>query len=148
MNRNFSPMQHGAAAYARTSKTTVTPRELEAQLLLKAAARLTALRDRWNTSSAADIEQALEFNKRLWLVFTSAVTRPENPLPNALKSNIANLAIFIFGRHLEMIGEPHPAKLGALITINREIAAGLMVQPQSAQMQTAPAQPQAALPPA
>jgi flagellar protein FlaF len=94
-------------------------------LLLRSAAKLTAVRDTWDQGGYADLPAALEFNKRLWLVFTSAMMRPENPLSNELKSNIANLAIFIFGRHLELSLEPEKIKLGALININREIAAGL-----------------------
>jgi flagellar protein FlaF len=124
-------MHNGAAAYARTAKTTVTPRELEAQLLLRSAARLTALRDNWANRTPADVASALDFNKRLWLVFTSAVTRPENPLPNLLKSNIASLAVFIFGRHLELIGAAEARQLNVLISINRELAAGLMTNAQA-----------------
>ena len=53
------------------------------------------------------------------------MTRPENPLPLEIKNNIANLGIFIFQRSIEMEFEPKPEKLAILVTINRNIAAGL-----------------------
>jgi flagellar protein FlaF len=86
---------------------------------------MTRVRDNWDSIARSEVDQALEFNKRLWLVFTSAVTRDENPLPAPIKSNIANLAVFSFGRMIDMISKPEPQKLSVLITINREIAAGL-----------------------
>ncbi len=55
----------------------------------------------------------------------TSVTDAENPLPLAIKNNIANLAIFVFERTITVMTEPGPDKLGALVTINREIAAGL-----------------------
>jgi flagellar protein FlaF len=58
-------------------------------------------------------------------VFATSATRPENPLPTALKSNIANLALFIFTRQIDIEKEPAPEKLRALISINREVATGL-----------------------
>ena len=40
-------MHYASKAYAKTAKETLTPRELEASLLLKAAAKLQAVHDSW-----------------------------------------------------------------------------------------------------
>jgi len=119
-------MHHGAQAYASTAKVTSTanPRDLEASLLLKAAARLQTVKDGWPVKSD-DLLHALTYNRKLWTVLATAVTRPENPLPLEIKNNIANLGIFIFQRSIEMEFEPKPEKLAILVTINRNIAAGL-----------------------
>jgi flagellar protein FlaF len=117
-------MHDKAAAYARTARATLSGRDLEAQLLLRAAARLSAVQDGWPKTSA-DLSPALLFNRKLWTVFATSATRPENPLPNGLKSNIANLALFIFTRQFDIEKEPAPEKLRALISINREVATGL-----------------------
>jgi flagellar biosynthesis activator protein FlaF len=117
-------MHESAAAYARTAKTTLSGRDLEAQLLLRAAAKLTAVHDGWPTTSA-DLDLALVFNRKLWTVFATSATRPDYPLPSALKANIANLAVFIFNRQFEIEKAPAPEKLRALISINREVATGL-----------------------
>jgi flagellar protein FlaF len=117
-------MHDRAAAYANTAKATLSGRDLEAQLLLRAAARLSAVHEGWPNSSP-DLAPALIYNRKLWTVFATSATRPENPLPNAIKSNIANLALFIFTRQLDIEQAPAPEKLRALITINREVATGL-----------------------
>ena len=41
-------MQHASKAYAHIAKETASPRELEATLLLKAAAKLQAAHDKWD----------------------------------------------------------------------------------------------------
>ena len=41
-------MSNAAQAYARTSQTTTSPREIEAQALLKAARQLQEVQSNWN----------------------------------------------------------------------------------------------------
>lgn len=96
---------------------------MEAQLLLKAAAKLEALRTGEHDIQVA--RDAITYNRKLWTVFASSITRPENPLPQEIKQNIGNLAIFIFGQSIEAFSNPHPDKLAPLVSINRQIAAGL-----------------------
>ena len=124
-------MQQAANAYARVAQATQSPRELEAAVLLKAASRLQALRDDWQ-GRRSDLDEALTYNRKLWTILVTSVTDADNPLPVAIKNNIANLAIFVFERTITVMTEPGPDKLGALVTINREIAAGLRAQPQTA----------------
>ena len=42
-------MHHAAQTYGAIAKKTANPRELEADLLLTAAARLQAIRDSWDS---------------------------------------------------------------------------------------------------
>lgn len=115
-------MQTAAQAYGRIQQATVNPRDLEANLLMKAASKLQSAHDDW---ANADIDGALTYNRRLWTLLVTAVTAEDNPLPQQIKENIANLGIFIFNRTLSIETAPEPAKLPTLISINREIAAGL-----------------------
>ena len=124
-------MQQAASAYARVAQATQSPRELEASVLLKAASRLQAVRDDWN-GRRGELDEALTFNRKLWTILVTSATDADNPLPLAIKNNIANLAIFVFERTITVMVEPAPEKLGALVTINREIAAGLRAQPKAA----------------
>jgi flagellar protein FlaF len=124
-------MHESAAAYARTAKATLTGRDLEAQLLLRAAARLTAIHEGW-PNTAGDLQPALVFNRKLWTIFATSATRPDYPLPTEIKTNIANLAVFIFNRQFDIEAAPAPEKLRALISINREIATGLRTTPTPA----------------
>ena len=117
-------MQNQAVlAYGRTAVRTANPREVEAQLLLKAAAKLEAVRTGTPDPQAA--RDAITYNRKLWTIFASSITREENPLPKDIKENIANLAIFILGQSITAFANPDPDKLAPLVSINREIAAGL-----------------------
>lgn len=119
-------MHHGAAAYASTAKVTSTasPRDLEASLLLKAAARLQSVKDNWD-QARSELSPALAYNRKLWTILSTSATKPENPLPLPIKNNIANLGLFIFQRTIDIEIEPAPEKLSILVSINSNIAAGL-----------------------
>jgi len=121
-------MQHAANAYATTAKAALTPRELEAQVLMNAAARLQGIQDNWDARKA-DLDDALIYNRKIWTVIASSATEEDNPLPRPIKQNIANLAIFIFNHTMKMMIEPSPDRLRSLVSINRELAAGLRSRP-------------------
>lgn len=117
-------MQHGALAYQQVAQKTATPRDLEAQLLLRAAARLSACLEA-EALDKDEAREALQFNRKLWTVFLSAVNRPENPLPSETKSQVRNLAAYVLDRTFKLELKPEAGKLDELININREIAGGL-----------------------
>ena len=118
-------MQYRTQAYAKTAQATGSPRELEAQLLLRAAAKLQAIKDTENGDG--DAVSAIRYNRRLWLVFANSIGKPENPLPREIKMNLANLANFIIHHSMKLESDNTHAqeRVGVLININREIAAGL-----------------------
>jgi flagellar protein FlaF len=115
-------MSHAAQAYARTSQTTASPREIEAQALLKAARQLQDVQANW---AGNNMHQALLFNRRLWSIFMSAAETNDNPQPLEIRQNIANIGVFVMKQTLEMQINPDPAKLKSLIDINCNLAAGL-----------------------
>ena len=122
-------MQNVAQAYANTAQATGNPRELEAQLLLRAAAKLQAFQNGSDCLSR-DIVSAIRYNRRLWIILAGSIGNPQNPLPHEIKQNVANLANFIVkhSMSLEFDTEQAPSRLGVLININREIAAGLRMR--------------------
>ena len=73
-------MQRAAQTYGAVAKQTANPRELEADLLLNAAARLQAIHDGWD-AKRPELDAALVYNRRLWSIFVTSATSPENPLP-------------------------------------------------------------------
>lgn len=117
-------MSHGANAYARVAQATHSPRDLEAHVLLKAATRLQGIRDNWEEREK-DLYDALTYNRKIWIVFYSAMTREDNPLPIEVRQNILSLAQFVFTHTLKLTAEAQPAQLNTLININRNLAAGL-----------------------
>jgi flagellar protein FlaF len=119
-------MQSAAAqAYGAVAKQIVNPRELEADLLLKAASRLQAIYDGWEHGRSG-IDDALLYNRKLWSIFLTSVTNAEHPLPGEIRQNIANLGIFVMNQTVTMLNAPQRERLHSLITINRELAAGLL----------------------
>ena len=87
-------MSTAAQAYAKTARTTASPREIEAQALLKAANKLQnvmAILDHPDTEFA----EALLFNRKLWAILLSAVTSDENPQPVEVRQNIVNIGTFV-----------------------------------------------------
>ncbi len=121
-------MHYAATTYAKVSQFAQSPRELEASVLMKAAVRLQTIKENW-AERAGELDEALLYNRKLWTVLVTAVTEPESQLPAQIKQNIVNLGMFIFKRTLDLGSEPVPEKLTVLININREIAAGLRMQP-------------------
>ena len=120
-------MQHGFNAYAsaaRANQSVVSPRELEASLLIKAAVRLQAISDDWSLADR-DLDDALNYNRKLWTLLVSAVVAEDNPLPIGIKTNILSLANFIFNQTFRISASPAPEGLRVLVGINRDISAGL-----------------------
>ena len=118
-------MQHAAQTYGAIAQQTANPRELEADLLLNAAARLQAIHDGWD-SKRSELDGALLYNRKLWSIFVTSATSAENPLPVGVRQNVANLGLFVFSHTLAILANPRPESLGSLIHINRELAAGLL----------------------
>jgi flagellar biosynthesis activator protein FlaF len=117
-------MSNAAQAYARTSQATSSPREIEAQALLKAARQLQEVQSNW-AGPCKDMDRALLFNRRLWSIFMSAAQTEENPQPKEVRQNIANIGVFVMKQTVDMQMNPDPAKLKSLIDINCNLAAGL-----------------------
>jgi flagellar protein FlaF len=117
-------MSHAAQAYSRTSQATGSPREIEAQALLKAAKQLRDVQANWNGPDA-NMHKALLFNRRLWTIFMSAAEADNNPHTIEVRQNIANLSVFVMHQTVDMQLAPDPKKLKSLIDINCQIAAGL-----------------------
>jgi flagellar protein FlaF len=117
-------MQHASKAYAVTAKETASPRELEASLLLKAAAKMQAVHDKWHDNPNS-LDEAVLYNRRLWTVFIDSVLRDDSSLPLAVRQNLANLGVFVMGETFSLMTNPLPTSLVSLIKINRELAAGL-----------------------
>lgn len=118
--------QHSVNAYTAVQKESLSGRELEASVLSRAGLMLKSVKDNW---SAPDRDQrlleAIKFNQKVWSFFQAELSDPENPLPKNLREDILNLSIFIDKRLFEVLAYPDPEKLGIVIDIDFNIAAGL-----------------------
>ena len=123
-----SSAHYASNAYANVAKDVAGPRELEARLLLEAAAKLQAVHDSW-CDKPPGLSDAVLYNRRLWIVFIDAVMRDDNRLPTTIRQNILNLGIFVMGEIFSLMTRPKPDHLVNLIRINRALAAGLGASP-------------------
>ena len=112
---------------SNVQKNTPDQRELEAHVLLKSARFLNDMQADWDNISPEVLEETLKYNRQIWMMFyDTAIENADGERPNDLRSNIVNLANFVFKRELDILSKPEKEKLNVLININREIAAGLM----------------------
>lgn len=130
-----NPHAHAASAYgSHAQKHTPDQRELEARVLLKSAKMLQDLRDALDQADGEIIEQTLKYNRKIWVMFyDTAIENKGEDHTTELRSNIINLANFIFKRETEILAKPSAEKFDVLININREIAAGLMGSPEKSE---------------
>src|ERR1019366_2166453 len=117
-------MHNAVQDYSSASHVTSSPREIEAQALLKAARQLQDVLSNW-AGPDSNMHKALLCNRRLWSIFMSAAETNDNPQPMQIRQNIANIGVFVLKQTIEMQADPDPAKLKSLIDINCNLAAGL-----------------------
>src|SRR5436853_5539046 len=98
-------MQNAAQTYGKVAKQIANPRELEADLLLKAASRLQSVHDAWADKKQL-LDDALRYNRKLWTIFLTSATDNENPLPAGIRQNVANLGLFVMNQTLATISDP------------------------------------------
>jgi flagellar protein FlaF len=132
---NKNPYTQAADAYGNTAGVT-DQRALEGKVLLKSARQLEELSKRLASGDNVpleDIGHAVEYTRKLWMVFVNETMNDAHPLPQEIKNNIASLGVFVFKRSTDILVDTTPEKISALIEINRNIAAGLMRQPKAAE---------------
>lgn len=120
-------MQNAAQTYKSVARQTSNPRELEATLLLQAAARLQSAHDGWGDNKA-QLDDALRYNRKLWTIFLCEMADNNNPMPREIRQNVANLGLFVINHTVTVMRDPHREQLSSLININRDVAAGLLGQ--------------------
>ena len=117
-------VNYAVKAYARAANDIAGPRELEANLLLQAAAKLQSVQNSWKEMPSATNEAVL-FNRRLWTVFLDSLIRDEDRLPASLRENLKTLGAFVMCETFSLVTKPQKKHFDNLININRRIAAGL-----------------------
>lgn len=108
-------------------ETFESGRELEASILVRCALMLKDCQDNWMAPDRNErLERALRYNQNVWTILQTEIAKPENPLPLELKNNLLNLSLFIDKKIFEALADPAPEKLTPIMSINANIAAGLL----------------------
>jgi flagellar protein FlaF len=137
-----NPYAKASGAYDTNAQAHAgSQREMEGRILLKSNKQLQSVLNNWDNRAKDQLEDALTYNRQIWILFyDTALENKDADRTNDLRSNIVNLANFIFKREMDILADPKPQKLDILININREISAGLMVNNDAQKPQSAPAQ--------
>lgn len=120
-------MRSPANAYEKVAAQISSPREMEAALLLQAASRLQAVQADGGRDSS-ELNKALTHNRKVWTIFLTSATDANSPLDKTVRQNVANLGLFVLKQTMAVASNPRPEGLSSLISINRELAAGLLAR--------------------
>ena len=101
------------------------PRRSEAWALTQAALRMKSAQE---SGEEAAMLTAVRTNWQLWTIIQSELLSPQCTVPTDIRQNVLSLSNFIDKHTVGFIAKPQERKLGVLITINRELAAGLNIQ--------------------
>lgn len=123
-------MSQAAHAYARTARTGLSPRQLEAAVLNRCASDLLRAID--GDGEPRQLLAALDRNREAWALFARAAGAPDSPLPEEQRNAILRMAAFTLQQTLDIgrkIANAPGATPGPLVSplvhLNRELAAGL-----------------------
>ncbi|MCV6600219.1 MAG: flagellar biosynthesis regulator FlaF [Cohaesibacter sp.] len=116
-----------ATAYQDIGQQTGDPCELEANLLLQAAAKLN--RAKANGLKSDELDEALTFNRKLWTIFVGELLDENHGMPKQMRENLVNLGIFTFNHTIDVMADPQNKSVDSLININKNIAEGLRTKP-------------------
>lgn len=115
---------NGIKQYSTIEVKTMDQVSLESRALIRTASALNEVKEHWETKRG-DLPEALEKNRKLWTIIASAMQEEDCPQPKEVRTNITNLALFVFKKTMEVLANPDPNGLGILININMNIAKGL-----------------------
>jgi flagellar biosynthesis activator protein FlaF len=124
-------------AYQQQQKRNLSPREVEAMAFTKAALLLEEAKGK--SRNVDEYAKALRFNHLLWTIIQADLTDPANQLPDEIKANVMSLSIFVDKQTTKALRSSDPRELDILITINRNLAAGLRTNQVAVQAGVAPA---------
>ncbi|NQV45469.1 MAG: hypothetical protein HQ501_11220 [Rhodospirillales bacterium] len=117
------------ATYARAPKPGI-PTYTEAWALIEAARRMATASDHANRDDIKDrnkLRDAIRLNWRLWTIFQAEMsTDDNNSVPDEIQVNMLTLCKFVDHHTVDTLTDLSPEKIGTLIEINRNIAAGLL----------------------
>ena len=127
----------GVKQYSAASVKSLDQPSLESRALIRTASALNAVKENWETRRD-ELSEALEKNRKLWTIIASAMQDKDCPQPKEVRTNIINLALFVFKKTLAIIAEPKPESLDILININMNIAKGLVEHAEDVRLEPIP----------
>lgn len=113
-------------AYHKAQTSAETPSQVEYRLFAQVTSALAAVKDRPTTDP--ETIAALDWNRRMWSVFSSDCGTKGNDLPDQLRAGIVSLSIWV-SKHSSLVMRGSE-RIDSLIDINKTIMEGLADQAQ------------------
>ena len=118
--------------YQDTASNTMTGPNIEANILDQAGMKMRIVQKNWKgAESFRDLDEALQFNQKIWHLFQIDVYRNTNNLPRDIRQNLLSISIFIKKITLQIMASSDVDKLTTLIQINESLASGLRCRPEN-----------------
>lgn len=119
---------NAAQPYGQLGVRGKSPRETEGRALLESARRMSeALKV---PEDVASLLSTVRLNWRLWTIFQAEMSNESTEIPDDVRTNMLNLCNFVDKHTVDILAEPKPSKFDVLINVNRQIAAGLLSEPE------------------
>ncbi|MFW6354104.1 MAG: flagellar biosynthesis regulator FlaF [Verrucomicrobiota bacterium] len=121
--------------YDKLRWKTMSGRQVEGAVLEKAALQLRRAQANLEDGVLSDeADEAIAFNKRVWDVLRSGWLRQDCALPDQIRGNLINLAVYMAKAELAFRADPTAARLAGMIQVNESLATGLGVTEQAGAM--------------
>jgi flagellar protein FlaF len=117
--------------YQTALRTTESPRSMEYRLFAQVTRALMECKDK----TVRQRIEALDMNRRMWLVLQADLVDGRNQLPNQLKASLISLSIWVERQTSKALASG--AGIDALIDVNRAVMEGLSVSAGAAAQITA-----------
>lgn len=115
--------------YDKLRWKTMSGRQVEGEVLLKAAMLFRRAQGGLDgTCLNTEVEEALDFNRRIWDVLRRGWAEKDCPLPIEVRQNLLNLSVFMAKAELAFRAKPEGTALNSLIQVNETLAGGLGAQ--------------------
>lgn len=124
------PSDSAAKTYGNTLMQGGSPRETEGRALLESARRMAEAQK--SPEDVRSMKEIARLNWRLWTIFQAEVTQADCPLPPEVRKNMLDLCNFVDKHTVRLLANPEPKGFDVLISINRQIAAGLLTEAPAA----------------
>ena len=119
--------------YTKVQKETASGRDIEIQVLRKAAVQfrqVVAATD--EVSKNKLIDSAVRYNLRIWDVFQADWEHPSCALKAQLRNDLLRLSLFVHKTSIEVLAYGAPEKISTLINIDECLAEGLVAGSRAA----------------
>lgn len=100
------------------------PANSEAWALIEAARRMAESVN--HEIAPAAMRDALRLNWRLWTIFQADMSLGETQMPEEIRNNMLTLCQFVDRFTVEALVDPQKRHIDTLVSINRNIASGLL----------------------